>query len=334
MPTRLTFNAGVQDHFGALLLPLYLDLPEEYRGTFYARGQANKRARDAGVQAVSSRLRERKAPVVVASHEDYRSSRPAPIVMVNHGCGQTYHAIDSELGYRHPSYSGGTDRDRIVLNLCPSERDAALNRKWWPDAKSVACGPWRLDPFFRGDRGQADEELIVFSFHADVAIAPETRWAFGHYRDAIKSIAKSGKFNLAGHGHPRVQHQLAPFWRECGIPFIRDLDEVLDRASLYVIDNSSSAMEAAALDIPVLTLNAPGYRRHVEHGLRFWSAIPGLAIDNPEDLQRGITLALENSEVLATKRWKAVAEVYDGDVLNGHATERAVNTLIELAECW
>lgn len=336
MSVALTFNSGIQPHFCAMLLPLYLGLPEQYRGTFYARGPAWKTAQAAGVKAVSSRLRERKGPVVVASHEDYRASRPAPIVMVNHGCGQTYWGAPDELGYRHASYSGGVDRSRIVLNLCPSERDAALNREWWPDAVSVACGPWRLDPFLNGERQRSPDEspLVVISFHADVAVAAETRYALPHFRQAIKSLAASGRFNLAGHGHPRVQHQLSAFWKECGIPFIPTLDEVFGRASVYVCDNSSSQMETAALGIPNVVLNDPGYRRHVNHGLRFWDNIPGIEVDDPSRLGAAIAYALEDTESLQVKRRLAVEAVYDGDVLDGMATYRAVDALMQLAETW
>lgn len=47
-------------------------------------------------------------------------------------------------------------------------------------------------------------------------------------------------------------------------------EEVVQRADCYVVDNSSTMFEAAALGIPVVVMESPVWRRDVEHGLRFW----------------------------------------------------------------
>lgn len=332
---RLTFNAGCQPHYADYLVPLYINLPEDLRGPFYARGAAATRARELGVpKTASGRVRERQSPVVVASHEDYRSVRPAPVVMVNHGYGATYKAQESDtFAHRHPSYSGGRDRDRIVLHLCPSERDADLNRT--DKAKAVACGPWRLDPFLDGDvLTDPNSKLIVFTFHADVSIYPETQTAFPYYRQAIIDMASSWKGRIAAHSHPRSRLQMQPFWKEIGVPYIPHLDEVFARAGVLVCDNSSAQYESAALGIPNVVLNAPFYRRDVHHNARFWSHVPGIQVDQPQWLATAIHCALIDPPTLQQLRRDAVEYVYGSSMLDGKATHRAVSALVELAETW
>ena len=51
---------------------------------------------------------------------------------------------------------------------------------------------------------------------------------------------------------------------------MRDFDEVMERSTLYICDNSSTLYEFASTGRPVVVLNAPWFRRDIEHGLRFW----------------------------------------------------------------
>jgi hypothetical protein len=63
---------------------------------------------------------------------------------------------------------------------------------------------------------------------------------------------------------------------------VASLREVQRRAAVYVCDNSSSMYEFAATGRPVVVLDLPegrikgiGYRRNINHGLRFWDALFG-----------------------------------------------------------
>jgi hypothetical protein len=175
-------------------------------------------------------------------------------------------------------------------------------------------------------------------------VVPETRWAFPEWKDTLIWMARNKDklpFELVGHAHPRVTHFLANFWKRLGVEFVPDWQDVLDRADLYVTDNSSTLYEAAAVGIPVIALNASFYRRNVHHGLRFWDAIPGLQVDHPSDTLSTIYLALTDSPSAKKMRESAVNYAYagaDGKMLvDGHATERAVEAICQLtsgSETW
>lgn len=330
-PTRLTFYGGGLPHFVDHLAPLWTALPTDYRSLFYARGRGFLRAKELGIEAVERvpRREQNHQVVVVASYEDYKAVNPLPVVLINHGVGQRY--IGEESTKDHPSYSGGRDRERVVLYLCPSHTDAQVNKDAYPGAESVGVGPFHIDPWLNHVRVRPDHELIVFSSHADVHVCPETRSAFPHYRSAIQEIAKSGRFNIAGHYHPRNKMHMEKFWNRLSVPVLHSFSEVLDKACLYVTDNSSTLYEFAATERPVLVLNAPWYRRDVHHGLRFWDAIPGLEVFESEQLFSGMASALEDPEPAYKKRLKAVAHAYTG-LDDGKATRRAVEALMRFCD--
>lgn len=330
---KLNFYAGTQHHFADFLAPLYNALPESIRGTFYAKSHSWKRATSHhNVDAKAGRPRRTMEPFVVASHEDYRAVRPAPVVMVNHGIGQRYWGVEDEAGYRHQSYSGGRSRERIVLNLCPSESDAAINRQFWPDAVSIACGPWALDDHIGKPRTGGS---IVVSFHLDAHVAPETRSAFDEYAAEIVRLHKAG-LPIIGHGHPRAQLELAQFWKMNDIGFVPYLPDALDRADVYICDNSSTLYEAAALDIPVVVLNSIHYRRDVHHGLRFWSHVPGVQCDQSDDLEWSIRLAPhpENRKLREVATLAAYDDGMGGHLADGNALSRAVDALVTFSETY
>lgn len=342
----LTFHAGGLPHFADRLVLLYLALPEEYRGTFYAQGRAMKRASQLGVTEIRTKAMrpEDKHVVIVAGHEDYRRVNPADVIMVAHGVGQTYVGVD------HASYSGGKNRDCVVLNLCAGEYDAQKCRK--SGQPSIAIGPFHLDRYFRllpwnevGSDAVSDmrrhvrninkkegigKPVIAFSSHCDVHVCEETRWSFPHYQDEVVRITREHRdeYDFIGHCHPRIWSWFKDFYRRSDIEYVPNFTDVLDRADLYISDNSSTLYEFAATGRPVLCLNGPQYRRDVHHGLRFWDAVPGLQVDEPHELLDGIKLALDDPQCLGDIRDHAVSVAY-GDLADGHGLERAVTALME-----
>lgn len=315
---RLAYLAS-EPHYADHLLPVQ----RLSGGDWHGRRAGLRRLVALGVDA-DHRPPPPDALTVVASSSDLaRTSGPA--VMVNHGAGQTYPGDPRSAA--NPSYTGGDGRERVVLNVCPGPADAAACREAQPDVPAVAVGSPRLDALHGTGRGDA----VVFAFHSDLHLVPETRWAFPAYEDALAAFCADAPMPVVGHGHPRVWRLLDRFWRRVGAEPVAEWDRAVRRAALWVCDNSSTMYEAAALGVPVLALNAPWYRRDVEHGLRFWSHVPGLQVDAPDDLPAMVEAALADPPEAVRLRERAVARVY-GSYVDGHAAERAA-AAIEEASC-
>lgn len=262
-------------------------------------------------------------PVLVAAYRDATRVPPErKLALLEHGAGQGY----EELKW-HPGYSGGESWARASLFLVPGPHAGRRWRAAYPDTPVIELGGTpRLDGLPAGPRMTSDQPVIAFSFHWACTLVQEANSTWNEWMPAIRDLARDGRYRLIGHGHPRAWDRLAPLWRRLDILPVPDFTEVLERADLYVCDNSSTMYEFAGTDRPVLTLNASTYRRDVEHGLRFWSHIPGLACDYPEDLPRMVGEALEDGPVAQELRARAVEEVYGG-FFDGRATARAVAAL-------
>lgn len=326
---KLTFFAGRLNHFTDHCAPIWHALPPEYRGSFHALGRAAKRAVEWDIDPVQKVPRNAEL-VIVASFEDYRAVSPSPVILVNHGAGQRYL---SEKGIDHPSYSGGSNRERVMLFLGPSERDAEVSRLAYPGARSVATGPCRLDPWHRRrlTKPRSLKPLVAWTFHCDVHVCAETRWAMPHYKTAITELARRQSelpFRMLGHGHPRFHSYMTKFWKALKVEFEPDPNVILDTADCLVFDNTSFGYEFASTNRPVVVLDAPWYRPEVEHGLRFWrDADVGVRIQEPADLLPAINLALSDPPNIQKRRREVISRVYDGIPLDGRATERAVSAI-------
>ncbi|MDQ5840617.1 MAG: hypothetical protein M3537_05630, partial [Chloroflexota bacterium] len=114
-----------------------------------------------------------------------------------------------------------------------------------------------------------------------------------------------------GHGHPRSLSHLSGHYRRAGIPVTPDVEGFLDGIDLLVADNTSVMWEAAAIGIPLVILDAPEYRPHVHHGLRFWTwADIGPRIGHHDLLADAITRGWVEREAYRPEREKMTAAVY------------------------
>lgn len=227
---------------------------------------------------------------------------------MEHGAGQAYLG---GRGIAHPSYPGGADREDTEVFLVPNEYAADLWRRAYPAATVRVIGSPRLDVLPAREPGPAP--VVAVSFHWPSFVAPEAGNALGHYLGVLPNLAK--RFRVIGHCHPKGDwpQRMARIYRRAGIEFVADFDEVCRRADLYACDNSSTLFEFAATGRPVVVLNAPHFRRHVDHGGRFWDwARVGLQVDDPQHLATTIENSLKPSHAdeLRRRRERVLDLVY------------------------
>lgn len=343
-----------QAHYRHHLLPLWWALPPEARGRWYS---PNARVRNAlaaeGVPAHQQAVGKPTGPprlAVVASGGDARLLRPRPVVLVEHGAGQVY---DEDS----PSYSGGCQRDNVVLFLCPSPVVAGRNAARYPEARVQVVGsPWvdhlratvassgvaqlvayrAHNPAAAGSRpapatghqprqGHGAHTTVALSFHWDCKLAPEAGWALPHYREALPELVRT--YSAVGHGHPRFHLFFYRLWASLGIPHVADFAHLPAVADVYVCDNSSTLYEWAALDRPVVVLNAPWYRRDADLWPRFWRcADVGVQVDEAGSLAAAVAQAMADPPEVAARRREVVAEVYGQ--LDGQAAARSAAAIL------
>jgi hypothetical protein len=289
---------ATQPHYRDHLRPVYEALPPRVRGR-WIESKAD--------------LTDPAALTVVASYGDYRLTA-GPAIYFEHGVGFSF-------GGDHPAFSGGRGKDRVAL-FCNTNRYVdARNRAAYPQADHHIVGCPKLDAWPSQPRPSNPRPVVAVSFHWDSKIAPETRPAFPHYRNALERLQDAG-WDIIGHGHPRAWSFLGPFWDELGVEQVQDFSEVIRRADVYVADATSTLYEAAVV-MPVVVLNAPWYRRDVDFGLRFWDAVPGVEVNDPRALRRQIARALNGAG--EDRRRAAVKTAYP---YLGHSAQRAALTIV------
>lgn len=327
--TRLTVLAR-ERHYADHCAPIWLGLRPEERGRWHTTPPLVSHAVDRlGVPPSAIDLRNvpnAGPPVLVAAHGDMQTFRPRRAILVNHGAGQTY-----ESDRPHPSYTGGARREQVVLYLCPGPADADACRQAQPDVEAVPVGSPRLDRWHPPDPSRDGDPVVVTSWHSDAWQAvPETCSAWGHYGPSfLARVAR--RWDTVGHCHPRQVPRFRGRYRTFGIPMVEQWADVADlltsRRSVYVVDNSSTGVEAASMGVPVVWLNSPDYRRHVDHGGRFWDWCGHMpCVDGPAEAIDAIAAALDDPDGAVASARPVVQSVYDG-LCDGTATQRAVQAV-------
>lgn len=268
---------------------------------------------------------------IVSSYQDYLSTRNRPCIFVEHGAGQRYEKVESG------SYSGGPGRDRCIAFLAPSESVAHANQQRYPatpnhiigsPAVSYLSGRRNHPVWGRGQyKSLESQSTVAITFHWECDICPETRSAYEHYKSILTTLQSSQEFTLIGHHHPKYTTLPTEYHRR-GIQVESHWSRLAPYIDLLIADNSSVIYEAAALDIPVIILNAPWYRRHVHHGLRFWDTLPGPLVDHPDELLAYISKTLANPSQDAALRQSVTQKVYGKQ----HATRDQLAEIINSYE--
>jgi hypothetical protein len=122
--------------------------------------------------------------------------------------------------------------------------------------------------------------------------------------------------------------EAADYFYDAGIEVVRSFEEVVARAHVYAVDNSSTLFEFAALDRPVVLLNAKAYRRSATFGLRFWSEADIGIQAEPGEMATALLAALEDPDDVARSREAALDRVYP--VRDGTSALRAATAIVSL----
>lgn len=322
-----------QPHFVDHLAPVWDALPPEARGTFYYIGPGRDRIREVE-GLVRAQPHASQTPTLTASAGDLVRSRRLgrPTAIMEHGCGQSF-AGDPRRGGQHGSYAGGAGRD-AQLFLHPGPHPAGRDRARYPQARVEVIGCPKLDTLPRKPR--SGPPVVAVAFHWECRVVLETLSAWREFARSLPALA--ARYEVIGHGHPRIIDQLARAYGTLGIEVVRDFEEVCRRADVYVNDASSTLFEFASTGRPVVVMNPSYYRRNVHHGLRFWEAASvGVNVDsagvnghaeNAEKLLQAVADALSDPEPQRMAREAALSLVY---AYRTGAAGRAADVLMDWA---
>jgi len=312
--TKIDFTAS-DVHFVDHIQPVWAALKPSIRGTFYSStSQAHERALSYGIESVQG------VPgfniTLASSFTDYKKCQ-GPVILMEHGAGFSF-------SNNHPSYAGGSGKDRVVLFLHPNKTSQAKNKIAYPDVPSHVIGMPKLDLV---KKRAAKGRVVAISFHWDAKQSPEARTALQYYRPILRALAKNKDFTVIGHCHPRKgwPEKVKAIYRYAGIPFYPRFERVLEEADLYITDASSTGYEFAAAGRHAIYLNAPWYRKEINHGIRYWDYLPGPMVDKPTELIPTILDVLDNPDKWEKQRQAAVRAVLP---YKGTSSKRAA-TVIE-----
>jgi len=301
-------------HYIDHVLPIWRALKESEKGWFIVSNQkALDHALSLGIEAVWTPPRNQ--ITLVASYGDYKKTT-GKVIYMEHGIGHTY-------SKDHPSYAGSKHRDRVILFLCQHELTYQKNKATFPDTPAAIVGTPKLDNIeIRPARGRT----VALSWHWDCKVVPETRSSLPHYRAILQILRKAKNLELIGHAHPNLSFNrtLQKIYSDSKIRYVHNFADVLNEADVYVVDNSSTAYEFAAAGRHVLHLNAPWYRKEINHGIRFWDYLPGPMADKPQEVLPLVRDLLDHPEKYEAQRLAVVKQLYP---YQGTATKQAVKAI-------
>jgi hypothetical protein len=171
-----------------------------------------------------------------------------------------------------------------------------------------------------------ESDIVGIAWHWDAEVVPEARTALRHYDPALKALAE--EFHCIGTAHPRIAAVAASVYADYGIEYVAQPSKLYEEATILVCDNTTLGWEFIAMDRPVVWCNAPWYRRHVNHGLRFWEYVDsGIEIDEPAELSWAVGKALSEPSFKHERRMEVRDILYP---YRGDAAQRAAQAIVEL----
>lgn len=290
-------------HYWSHLAPVWHALPRERRGHVYLG--PGFRAVVPAARTLPDRPAESRT-VMVAAVDDLRLVGPGRTpIMFEHGIGQSYRGARDTAAAA--GYAGGTGRDTAAAFLHPNRQAADRDRAAYPNAHVQVVGYPRL-PILQAvppppPVDAAPRPVLAVTFHWHAPLCTETTSGFGYWWPAVRALHDTGEVEVLGHAHPRLLPDVARVYERAGIEVVRVFEEVLARAHVLAFDSTSAGFEFAAVRGPVVVLDNPDYRRHVDHGLRFWDCADiGPRISDPADLGDAVARAV------AVQPWPGAAE--------------------------
>lgn len=310
-----------ETHYQDHMLPIFEALPDHLRGNVLPLARPGEATRPP-----MGRI------AMVAGWQDVSPLRgQCPMIYVEHGAGQTYSDRPFDPSY---SASGGQRHQGVVGFISPNEEVASR----WTTAPSIAVGCPKMDQWVQRPYKQpGDSPAICFAFHWDCRLSPESRSAWEWYAPHMVDIVawyRSVGFRVFVHEHPKWRGELIRQWAELlpDVPVLYTDREVFEQADILMMDNSSLMYEFALISRPVVALNAPWYRRDVEHGLRFWRWVPGIEVNDHRDL-----LALNPWDLIHETPLRGVAQVLGSAARarvyawgDGSSSARAAQFIVDL----
>lgn len=301
-----------QPHYADHLRPIWQQLPDEVRGNWFA-GELPRRA-----EAIRD-------VVLVAGYADAKAlPRSKRAIYVEHGAGQAYRG--DEVSRWNGSYSGGRGLNNVCLFICPNDevRQRWLNAYPFVPAVTVGCPKLDVLPPWQ------PANVVTLAWHWDCRLVPETRTALWAYLDVLEVTAErlaSVGLDMWLHWHPKLVGAKVRIPSSLQASIEPDAARVLTYSSVVAADNTSLMYEAAAQGIPVVAMNAPWYRRSVNHGLRFWAYVPGPEVDDPDDLADVVIRAARRPlPEWSQARVRAAERAYRW--VDGQASARAVRAIL------
>lgn len=316
---KINFYAK-EPHYFDHLIPVYLGLSEEVRGEFHVSDCVLKE-RELAREHCKSGLFGADDLVLVCGYADYRDNT-GDIIYIEHGVGHSY-------GNGNAGYAGGSGRERVVLFLNVNQRVHDMNMSAYPNTPQYIVGSPKMDLLHTYSEYNHKKPLVCVSFHWDCKVAPETMSAFPYYRVLFKHFPKSEKFDLCFHSHPRIQQYVSVYAQRWGFEFIPDFADVIKRADIYIVDNSSTLYEFASTNKPVIVMNCPLYRKHIHHGLRFWEDIPAIQVDHAKEFLPALYRTIEKPYEFSELRKEITSRVYP---YLGQSVERCCKILEEFSK--
>jgi hypothetical protein len=241
----------------------------------------------AGVPAMG-----RSAILLVASQRDKLGAMTLAknVVRMEHGSFEAYR------GVTNPSFIGPDSHVGCVGALVPTMAAGQRLKQFFAGPIcSIGC-PKLESATHRSPPppGERPRVCLTFRYPGGEGVALELGSGWPAFQPALEELLKAN-VEVRVHAHPRAWERLpdlVAFLQKHDVPVMLEFEDVLAWADVFLVDNSSVALEWLAVRGKGLVLmDAPAYRRFISHSLRFWELEkwPGVRNATPKTLVEVVT---------------------------------------------